>query len=116
MHSEKSHAQSLAVACYAARLLGEAVRSVRDLLPMCDDDRPVFGVILGSGRGLAADRLLAAGGKSLAYPAFEECRYHSSSGILDDWCWDVIGVLGSKGLKMVSGSPVGLPMPRAALD
>lgn len=69
MYFEKSHAQSQSVAGYDAQLLAEAVRSVRDLLPMCDDERPVFGVILGSGRGLAADRLLAAGGKSLAYPA-----------------------------------------------
>ncbi len=69
MYFEKSHAQSQSVAGYDAQLLAEAVRSVRDLLPMCDDERPVFGVILGSERGLAADRLLAAGGKSLAYPA-----------------------------------------------
>ena len=69
MHSEKTHAQSRSVAGYDAQLLAEAVRSVRDLLPMCDDERPVFGVILGSGLGSAADRLLAAGGKSLPYPA-----------------------------------------------
>jgi purine-nucleoside phosphorylase len=43
------------------------VKCVRDLLPMPAVDQPVIGVILGSGPGLPADRLLAAGGKSLAY-------------------------------------------------
>jgi len=50
-------------------LVADAVKSVRDLLPMSDDARPVIGVILGSGLGSAADRFLATGGRSLAYTA-----------------------------------------------
>ncbi len=52
-----------------ARAVAAASRSVRNLLPMSDDERPFVGLILGSGLGSAADRLLAAGGRSLAYTA-----------------------------------------------
>ncbi len=69
MHSEKTHPHSQAAEYCDARLVADAVRRVRDLLPMSDDHRPVIGVILGSGLGSAADRLLAAGGRSLAYSA-----------------------------------------------
>ena len=61
--------QATGIAACDARLAAEAVRSVRDLLPMSDDDRPFIGVILGSGLGSAADSLLALGGRSIAYTA-----------------------------------------------
>ncbi len=67
MHSETRHPQSQPAEPCNARLVADAVKSVRDLLRMSDDARPVIGVILGSGLGSAADRFLAAGGRSLAY-------------------------------------------------
>jgi len=61
--------QATGIAACDPRPVADAVQSVRDRLPMPADDRPVIGVILGSGLGSAADRLLAVGGRSLAYPA-----------------------------------------------
>ena len=69
MHSETTHPQSQPAEPCNARLVTDAVRSVRDLLRMSDDARPVIGVILGSGLGSAGERFLAAGGRSLAYTA-----------------------------------------------
>ena len=66
MHFETTHPQSQTAECYDARSVANAAASVRDKLPMSDDDCPLIGVILGSGLGLAADRMLAAGGKGLA--------------------------------------------------
>lgn len=67
MHSEKTHAQLQTAEYRVARAVANAVRLVCDLLPMADIDRPLIGVILGSGPGSPADRLLAGSGKSLAY-------------------------------------------------
>ncbi len=67
MHFEKTHPQSQNAECYDARAVANAAASVRDKLPMSDDDCPLIGVILGSGLGLAAERMLAAGGKWLEY-------------------------------------------------
>lgn len=47
--------------------VAKAALSVSEQLNLSPDDRPLVGVILGSGLGTAADRLLSAGGKSLAY-------------------------------------------------
>ena len=69
MHSHKTHEHSQSAEYCDARLVAEAIQSVRDLLPMSDDARPVIGVILGSGLGSAADRFLAAGGSALEYTA-----------------------------------------------
>ncbi|MBC7967905.1 MAG: purine-nucleoside phosphorylase, partial [Fuerstia sp.] len=69
MHTKMTHAQSQSDACYDARAVADAAKYVLERLPILDDDRPVIGVILGSGLGSAADRLLAAEGKSLAYTA-----------------------------------------------
>lgn len=44
-----------------------AAASVRQQLALAENDSPSIGVILGSGLGTAADRLLANGGKSLCY-------------------------------------------------
>ena len=44
-----------------------AAASVRQQLALAKNDNPSIGVILGSGLGTAADRLLADGGRSLPY-------------------------------------------------
>ena len=67
MHSPKTHAQSQTAASCDARAVADAVGYVLDQSPMSEVERPVIGMILGSGLGSAGDRLLATGGKFLAY-------------------------------------------------
>ena len=69
MHFEKTLPQSQTAGCCDARTVANAATSVRDRLLISDDDFPLIGVILGSGLGAAAERMLAVGGKSLEYTA-----------------------------------------------
>ena len=67
--------QATGIATCDARRVADALQCIRDLLPMSADDQPVIGVILGSGLGSAADRLLAEGGRSLAYTTIPEMPF-----------------------------------------
>jgi len=69
MHFEETPPQSQTAAFCDARAVANAAASVRDQFLMSDEDCPLIGVILGSGLGSAADRMLEVGGKSLEYTA-----------------------------------------------
>lgn len=67
MHSEHTPTISKTDSRFDLRATANAATSVRQQLAISEHETPSIGVILGSGLGAAADQLLAAGGKSLAY-------------------------------------------------
>ena len=67
MQPETTHLESRPVESYDAQSVTDAVETIRSLLPIASDEHPRVGVILGSGLGAAADRLLSLGGESIDY-------------------------------------------------
>ncbi len=67
MQPETTDPESLPVESYDAPSVTFAVETIRRLLPNASDEHPRVGVILGSGLGTAAVRLLSNGGESIDY-------------------------------------------------
>ena len=67
MLSETPWRQSKSVKHFNEQSIAIAAESVRRQLGIDEDEVPVIGVILGSGLGAAANRLLSNGGKSTTY-------------------------------------------------